>query len=233
MEKDGNFRCVDCGLPIKKLYIQYSPGNIRLMKCENCKAVADEYIECEIMIIVIDLILHKPRAYRHTFYNMLSRDTRYSEGLLWKLSLGFLILDAYIMWVLSVTKEEGTLAPSFVSLLQCFGKILVGVVVGNFFFTSLLLFGSAKFLNASSKGLRCKDTLLAILISSYFKIFLVAMMVWEFPASVIFLVDIFVLSSNTVALKVITDSATIRCLGVCFAAFSLKCLASHLLRTLH
>ncbi|KAL0462226.1 UNVERIFIED_CONTAM: protein ARV 1 [Sesamum latifolium] len=28
-----DFRCVQCGFPIKTLYIQYSPGNIRLMKC--------------------------------------------------------------------------------------------------------------------------------------------------------------------------------------------------------
>ncbi|CAK7348606.1 unnamed protein product [Dovyalis caffra] len=42
-------RCVECGFPIKTLFVQYSPGNIRLMRCENCKAVADEYIECEFM----------------------------------------------------------------------------------------------------------------------------------------------------------------------------------------
>ncbi|KAL6333264.1 hypothetical protein AAG906_028447 [Vitis piasezkii] len=46
-----------------------------------------------------------------------------------------------------------------------------------------------------------KNLLLAILISSYFKIFLIAMMVWELPSSVIFIIDVFVLSSNTVALK--------------------------------
>ncbi|KAJ0053792.1 hypothetical protein Pint_00691 [Pistacia integerrima] len=49
--------------------------------------------------------------------------------------------------------------------------------------------------------LRFKDFLLAILISSYFKIFLVAMMIWRFPSSVIFIIDLLVLSSNIVALK--------------------------------
>ena len=28
-----DFRCVQCGFPVKTLYIQYSPGNIRLGKC--------------------------------------------------------------------------------------------------------------------------------------------------------------------------------------------------------
>lgn len=78
-EGTSDFRCVQCGFFIKTLYIQYSPGNIRLMRCVihlsftksicfyvmvfisnvlkvktiqgNCKAVADEYIECEVMVV--------------------------------------------------------------------------------------------------------------------------------------------------------------------------------------
>lgn len=223
--EEGNYRCVECGFPIKTLYIQYSPGNIRLMKCGICKAVADEYIECEFMIIAIDLILHKPKAYRHLFYNMLSRSAL--EALFWKLLLGLLILDAYRMCVLTVIKDEW---------IWYLGKIFTSVIVGNLFFVSVLLFGSAKFLNSSSSSSfgkwKWKDPIPAILISSYFKIFLVAMMVWEFPSSVIVIVDMFVLSSNTIALKVITDSASVNCLGVCLAAFSVKFLSSHGLLTL-
>jgi hypothetical protein len=48
---------------------------------------------------------------------------------------------------------------------------------------------------------RGKEILLTILISSYVKIFLFAMPVWEFPVSVIFIVDMLVLTSNAVALK--------------------------------
>ncbi|KAK8918401.1 hypothetical protein KSP39_PZI021375 [Platanthera zijinensis] len=63
--KGAGFRCTHCGWRIRRLFIQYSPGNIRLMKCDNCKAVADPYIECEFMIIFIDLILHKTKALLH------------------------------------------------------------------------------------------------------------------------------------------------------------------------
>ncbi|CAK9166654.1 unnamed protein product [Ilex paraguariensis] len=73
---------------------------------------------------------------------------------------------------------------------------------------------------------RYRDILLSILVSSYFKIFFIAMMVWEFPSSVVLIIDIFVLSSNTLALKVISESATMRCFGVCFTAHALKFLAS-------
>ncbi|KAI5427363.1 Protein ARV 2, variant 3 [Lathyrus oleraceus] len=90
------YRCIQCGFNIKTLYLQYSPGNIRLMKCENCKAVADEYIECEITIIIIDLILHKPKAYRHLLYNVINQETLKFQGLLWKLAAIFLLFDACI-----------------------------------------------------------------------------------------------------------------------------------------
>ncbi|XP_048421331.1 uncharacterized protein LOC103956342 isoform X5 [Pyrus x bretschneideri] len=81
------------------LFVHYSPGNIRLMKCGNFKAVADEYIECEpivkllffffnffpskfnkfvtffcclhCQIIPIDSILHKTKAYTHLLYNVI------------------------------------------------------------------------------------------------------------------------------------------------------------------
>ncbi|GAV67711.1 Arv1 domain-containing protein, partial [Cephalotus follicularis] len=52
------------------------------LRLENCKSFADEYIECEFMllceyvlILLIDLILHKPKAYRHLLYNVLHQDT--------------------------------------------------------------------------------------------------------------------------------------------------------------
>ncbi|KAG8477547.1 hypothetical protein CXB51_030514 [Gossypium anomalum] len=90
------YRCVQCGFRIKTLFVQYSPGNIRLMKCVNCKAVADEYIECELMIVLIDLILHKPKAYRHVLFNALNHERTHFQGLLWKSLVGFLVLDAYV-----------------------------------------------------------------------------------------------------------------------------------------
>ncbi|KAI5598966.1 hypothetical protein BDE02_02G166500 [Populus trichocarpa] len=80
-------------------------------------------------------------------------------------------------------------------------QILVGVFVGNFMFICVFLLSMRLLLNTSIQISRCRDILLAVLVSSHFKIFLIATMVWEFPFSVIFIIDLFVLSSNTVALK--------------------------------
>jgi len=127
------YRCVQCGFGIKTLFVQYSPGNIRLMKYENCRAVADEYIECETMILIIDLILHKPKAYRHLLYNMLKQELPNLEGLLWKSTFGYLFLDAYRSLVLKSSKEEWGLSMSFSSLVWTCGKILTDVFFWELF----------------------------------------------------------------------------------------------------
>ncbi|GAV89623.1 Arv1 domain-containing protein [Cephalotus follicularis] len=90
-----DYRCVQCRFAVKTLFVQYSPGNIRLIKCENCKYVADEYIECTLccLILLIDLILHKPKAYRHLLCNVLHQDTLNVEV---KIVFYYLIL----LWIL-------------------------------------------------------------------------------------------------------------------------------------
>ncbi|EYU35722.1 hypothetical protein MIMGU_mgv1a014262mg [Erythranthe guttata] len=177
-EGTTDFRCVQCGFPIKTLYIQYSPGNIRLMRCGKCKAVADEYIECELMILVIDLILHKPKAFRHLFYNMFSKETVNFESLLWKSVLAYLLLDFYRIWVLSTSEKEWSSPVGVSSLLLEFTKMLTGVIFGNLLFLVVVFHATRKFLSASAEFFGWKQILLVLVFSSYFKIFLVAMMVF-------------------------------------------------------
>ncbi|GKV49403.1 hypothetical protein SLEP1_g56154 [Rubroshorea leprosula] len=171
------YRCVQCGFRFKTLFVQYSPGNIRLMKCGNCGAVADDYIECEFMILLIDLILHKPKAYRHLLYNVLNQDAAHFQGLLWKSLLGFLLLDAYRSWLLRRRDEEWGLMTSISSLGWTVGKMSINVFFGNLMFLFTFLIAMRILLKTSGVVSRFRDLLLAILISSYFKIFLVAMMV--------------------------------------------------------
>ncbi|XP_022770670.1 protein arv1 homolog isoform X2 [Durio zibethinus] len=216
------YRCVQCGFLVKSLFVQYSPGNIRLMKCENCKAVADEYIECELMIVLIDLILHKPKAYRHLIYNVLSQQSVHFQGLLWKSLFGFLVMDAYRSLFVKRPEEEWGMSMSIFSFFWIYRKMLVDVILGNFLFLCSFLLAIRNVLKTSARFTRFRDLLLAVLISSYFKIFLAATMVWEFPPSVIYIIDLFVLSSNTVALKVITESTVNRCVGACLIAHAVK-----------
>lgn len=97
-------------------------------------------------------------------------------------------------------------------------KVLADVILWNVVFVSVVLLGTRIFLNSNLFGNRCRDLILAVLISSYFKLFLLTTMVWEFPSSVLFIVDLFVLSSNCAALSVLSQSKLAGCIGVCLIA---------------
>ncbi|KAL7211276.1 hypothetical protein ACSBR2_014205 [Camellia fascicularis] len=174
------------------------------------------------MILLIDLILHKPKAYRHLLHNVLNPQVVNLEGLFWKSIFAFLLLDTYRILVLNWSDAGWKLPIRFSSLVLRYGKMLMDLLLGNFMFLYILLIVTRFFLDKSAGVSRYKDILLAIFISSYFKVFFIAMMVWEFPASVLFIIDIFVLSSNTVALKVITESSVDKCIGACFSAYAVK-----------
>ncbi|GAB2226760.1 hypothetical protein Droror1_Dr00022580 [Drosera rotundifolia] len=223
----SQFRCVNCGNPVDKLYIQYSPGNIRLSKCEACRSIADEYIECEPMIVFIDLILHKPKAYRHLLFNTLHPnscivDSYLNSHILLKSLALLFFLDACraVVLVLTNNTDDGS------SVTAAGLKIVVGALLGNLSFLGVFAAGfSRRLLNLTGGFGGYKDVLLAVVVSSCLKFFMVAMLVWDFPAFVVYVVDLFVLSSNLVALRVISkDSPLSRCVAVCFAAHSTKLL---------
>lgn len=213
-----------CGHRVEKLYIQYSPGNIRLMKCKNCESIADEYVECELMILIVDLILHRPKAYRHLLFNLLDRKTLDFDAFLVKSSLIFLILDAYKLWNMSGKSQEWSLLGVGLKLLMC-------AVLGNVVFVCVL-FALSRLLDFIDGFCGYKDVLLAMIVSSYLKVYMLVMLVWEFPASVVYIIDLFVMSSNMVAVKVITESSFKGCAGVCLAAHALKFFVNWMLKEL-
>jgi len=86
----------------------------------------------------------------------------------------------------------------------------------------ILLLGVRFILKLSFDVIRYRDVLFAVIISSYFKLFLFTMMVWEFPSSVIFIVEMFVLSSNVVALRVVSQFPKAHCFAVCLVAHAAK-----------
>lgn len=60
-----------CGEPIDFLYQEYSKNNIKLNRCPKCGGIADKYIEFELLLVLIDVILHRKPALRHLLYNRL------------------------------------------------------------------------------------------------------------------------------------------------------------------
>ncbi|KAF8336861.1 Arv1-like family-domain-containing protein [Cantharellus anzutake] len=69
--------CTTCTAPIPHLYTVYqSSHNLRLHQCTHCGSFADPYVEHDLTIITLDLILLKPGVYRHLLFNRGSKPKR-------------------------------------------------------------------------------------------------------------------------------------------------------------
>lgn len=106
--------CVHCSTPTQALYVSYGPQHLICTKCKACGAFADPYVEHEAIIVIIDLILVKPRAYRHLLFNRKdvfaqdepkkkdkvspSINERHTWFLLARHFLALLMVDAYLRW---------------------------------------------------------------------------------------------------------------------------------------
>lgn len=191
------------------MYVEYSPGNIRLSECVQCGYAADEYVECEMMIVVIDLILHKPEAYRHIFFNYPLLHKLNMLEFVWKTSLLVLLLDSCKICLRGVGKADVVRWESLALFLSTAGKVVfkVGLVNMVFLFTVFALTYVLPNIGPYAKS-KWTDLLMAVVLSSYFKMFVFAMMVWEFSPLMAFIIDMLVLSSNTVALKVMLNTST-------------------------
>ncbi|XP_053660112.1 uncharacterized protein LOC128709151 [Anopheles marshallii] len=88
---EKKFVCINCGRPVSGLYRQISSTAWKMIECEKCKKPADKYIEFEVLIILIDLILLSKPAYRHILYNSDCKN-------LWKIGCVLILLEAYCFW---------------------------------------------------------------------------------------------------------------------------------------
>lgn len=49
--------------------MEYGEKNFRLTRCSHCGQVADKYIECELLLVLLDVFLHRKPAFRHLMFN--------------------------------------------------------------------------------------------------------------------------------------------------------------------
>ncbi|KAK4883522.1 hypothetical protein RN001_006841 [Aquatica leii] len=95
------YTCINCGNPIGELCKKYSETVLKLVNCVKCKNVADKYIEYDIIIVIIDLILLRKEAYRHILYN-----TDFQSH--WKLAVMLQMMEVYSEWILTSKKKYNT-----------------------------------------------------------------------------------------------------------------------------
>jgi hypothetical protein len=106
--------CVHCGsqvrdkhgLPADESYdchLHKKTGIMKLLECGQCSKVVDKYIEYEGCLILLDLALQTPAAYRHVLVNAAADNTK----LVLKLVFITLIIDGFCKWSEGVVKGEG------------------------------------------------------------------------------------------------------------------------------
>ncbi|KAJ2752699.1 sterol homeostasis protein, partial [Coemansia nantahalensis] len=90
--------CIECGSPVSSLYTEYGAGHIRLTQCDACKCFADKYVEHDVVIKFIDMLLHKPQVYRHLLVNKLEFRQPTIERNIGKLGILLVLFNVYIDW---------------------------------------------------------------------------------------------------------------------------------------
>ncbi|CAH0553945.1 unnamed protein product [Brassicogethes aeneus] len=92
-EKDAQkYYCINCGNAVNNLYKKYSETVLKLTECDNCKCIADKYVEYDIVLITVDIILLRITAYRHILHNF--KFEKY-----WRLFLFIVLVESYSEWI--------------------------------------------------------------------------------------------------------------------------------------
>ena len=197
LKMDKRFVCIECGLRVSQIYITYGLMNIRLLKCQNCLEFIDKYCEYDQVAIFMDIILVKKQAYRHLIFN----GTEYNEkglntGLI-KLGLLLNLFEVYMKWIVDtdVIVEGSILMRYFQVLASCIAEFVVFQVVIRLLATIFInLFPNPTRLiktkdsdkienigvaNKSWNAEKANKLLMALIMSSFGKMFLIILVVWQ------------------------------------------------------
>ena len=58
-----------CIKPVEHLYSNHGNQGIRLTRCKACGEVADKYVEYELLLVMMDVLLHRRAAFIHIVNN--------------------------------------------------------------------------------------------------------------------------------------------------------------------
>ncbi|TKS75526.1 Protein ARV1 [Collichthys lucidus] len=222
MEED-DFRCVECNEKASELHRDYSNGILKITICGSCQKPVDKYIEYDPVIILIDAILCKTQAFRHILFN-----TRLNIH--WKLCVFFLLCDAYLRWsLLHVSEPIGDPADiiRYTKEWEFYGMFALAALELMAFCGGVLTFlWAVGRLQGGTLELRL--LLRALLLSCYGKVLLIPAVIWEHDYSPLCLglIKLFVLTSNSQAIRVILNSRRrLSLMAVCLGLLSETCVA--------
>ena len=216
-----NYVCIGCGAPSNVLHKTFQGGFIELVKCASCNKFVDRYTEFDNVLIILDLLLFKPEAFRHVLLNR-------ENSIDGRLITLYLLSETYMKWNRMHFSKFDMNTDSFkwnaVTESQFYWLLLLSsleMLVNYAMAAFLILFYASWRANAKSFNVSSfytfktqtdsvgvlKRFVQAIVLSSYGKLFMIAAAIWAHnePILSLSLIQMFVLASNIQALKVITN----------------------------
>ncbi|XP_029983657.1 protein ARV1-like [Sphaeramia orbicularis] len=199
------FRCVECNEKATELHRDYSNGILKITICESCQKPVDKYIEYDPVIILIDAILCKSQAFRHILFNS-------SLNIHWKLCVFFLLCEAYLRWSLLHGSEHSSDPADIIRYTkewEFYGMFALAALELAAFCGGVLLCLWLVVVRLKGGTVEFRLLLRALLLSCYGKVLLIPTVIWEHDYSPLCLglIKLFVLTSNSQAIRVILNSS--------------------------
>ncbi|KAJ0026777.1 hypothetical protein NQD34_017777 [Periophthalmus magnuspinnatus] len=200
-----DFRCIECNKKATELHRDYSNGILKITICGSCKKPVDKYIEYDPVIILIDAILCKTQAFRHILFNT-------SLNIHWKLCVFCLLCEAYLRWSILHPSEQSSDPADLIRYTrewEFYGMFTLASLELSAFCGGVLLFLWLVLPCLQQRSLEHGLLLKALLLSSYGKVLLIPTVIWEHDYSplCLALIKLFVLTSNSQAIRVILNSS--------------------------
>uniref|UniRef100_A0A1I8H7A9 Protein ARV n=2 Tax=Macrostomum lignano TaxID=282301 RepID=A0A1I8H7A9_9PLAT len=172
--KEANYNdyiCVECGSSVSSLYTKYSADVVQLAKCKKCGQPADRYIECDRLLLALDILLHRLAAMRHLLHNH-----RLAHGAVWRGLLLLVICEAYALWLEARDLDSDLSAAVFSAAkeMEFYAKLLVSTLQTASMILAIL---SNEFVNRGSLSLH--KTAKLVLVAGCCRAMLLPLLAWR------------------------------------------------------
>ncbi|KAJ2848438.1 sterol homeostasis protein [Coemansia brasiliensis] len=207
--------CIECGHTVSSLFTEYGVGHIRLTQCTHCKSFADKYVEHDVVIQFIDMLLHKPQVYRHLLINKLEFRQQFIERNVSKLGILLVLFNVYIDWF---RLEEGGRLRGQQELLfgkqHSFGTQYLFILLMSTVDAVALLAGNLLASIVLQRNIRLIKrwamVSTALIISSFGKVLVILLVIWDYHEVYYpWLLDFLQFTSQTTAISVLLDTSVL------------------------
>ncbi|CAL8110578.1 unnamed protein product [Orchesella dallaii] len=177
---DKMYTCVHCGHlspHIYKTYALSSENLMKLLECRKCGKLVDKYIEYDVIIVAVNLLLLHQPAYRHVLLN-----DPFSS--FWKLGIIFPFCEAYCHWCFQKGMETSPNRVDFYELENDFYRVLLRTAIGAGVFHLFILITSfirsCLFRNMVRQNFSYMSVLKGTCMCGFYSVFELVSLVWSF-----------------------------------------------------